>query len=276
MIELYQLEQLVTFHEYGTLSGAAEVLHISQPTLTRSMQKLEAEFGVSLFVRSKNRLEFNENGNLAAEHAKKLLNQTQDMVDLIRALDRASHTFAIGSCAPMPMMDMVQQAARFFPEMTVSFEMKPDDILLDGLRSKSYQLIILPYQPEGGDLCWKPWGSERLYFTLPLNHSLAGRSELYLNDLDGENMLLFSDIGFWHNIHAQKMPHSRFLVQNERFAFDELLLSSVLPAFTSDIILKQQGAPKDRVAIPILDPEVSVTYYNVCLNTERKRLKGLV
>ena len=39
MIELEQLKQLEAFSQYGTLSKAAENLHISQPTLTRSMQK---------------------------------------------------------------------------------------------------------------------------------------------------------------------------------------------------------------------------------------------
>ena len=51
MIELYQLEQLTAFAKHGTLSKAADELHMSQPTLTRSMQKLESEFGVSLFMK---------------------------------------------------------------------------------------------------------------------------------------------------------------------------------------------------------------------------------
>ena len=41
MIEIYLLEQLEAFARCGTLSGAAEELHLSQPALTRSMKKLE-------------------------------------------------------------------------------------------------------------------------------------------------------------------------------------------------------------------------------------------
>lgn len=55
MIELYQLMQLVSIGKYGTLSKAAEALHLSQPALTRSMQKLENELQVSLFHRQKTR-----------------------------------------------------------------------------------------------------------------------------------------------------------------------------------------------------------------------------
>ena len=44
MIEIYLLEQLNTFVSCGTLSEAAEKLHMTQPTLSRSMRKLE-DFG---------------------------------------------------------------------------------------------------------------------------------------------------------------------------------------------------------------------------------------
>ena len=52
MMELYLLEQLIAFSRQGTLSGAAEKLHISQPALSQSMKKLEESLGVSLFERS--------------------------------------------------------------------------------------------------------------------------------------------------------------------------------------------------------------------------------
>lgn len=40
MIELYELRQLAAFAEAGTLSEAAEVLHLSQPALSRNMKKI--------------------------------------------------------------------------------------------------------------------------------------------------------------------------------------------------------------------------------------------
>ena len=43
MIELSQLENLLAVEKYGTLSAAAEHIHLSQPDLSRSMQKLEDE-----------------------------------------------------------------------------------------------------------------------------------------------------------------------------------------------------------------------------------------
>lgn len=69
MIEIYLLEQLSAFYEYGTLSAAAEHLNLAQPSLSRSMQKLESILGVTLFDRQKNRIVLNQTGILAAGHA---------------------------------------------------------------------------------------------------------------------------------------------------------------------------------------------------------------
>ena len=52
-MELYQLEYYIKIAEVGTISKAAEQLHISQPALTRSIQKLEDELELTLFNRKK-------------------------------------------------------------------------------------------------------------------------------------------------------------------------------------------------------------------------------
>ena len=75
MLDPNELEQLITFADMGTLSMAAEKLHISQPTITRTMQHLEEIFGVSLFVRGKNRIILNDTGMVAVEQARQLLQQ---------------------------------------------------------------------------------------------------------------------------------------------------------------------------------------------------------
>ena len=85
MFELYQLEQLLAVSEYGTLSNAAEHLHVSQPALSRSMQRLETELHVSLFNRQKNKIELNENGQMAVDYAQQIVDKCQDMIERIQA-----------------------------------------------------------------------------------------------------------------------------------------------------------------------------------------------
>ena len=72
MNEMRLLEILSAFAEEGTQTAAAEKLHISQPTLSSSMRKLEEEIGAPLFERTKNRMVLNENGQAAAEYAEQI------------------------------------------------------------------------------------------------------------------------------------------------------------------------------------------------------------
>lgn len=272
MFELYQLEQLVIFAKCGTLSKAAEHLHLSQPALSRSMQKLEDELRVTIFERHKNKIELNQNGLLAVEYAEKVLDQSRNMAEQLRAFDRSRHTISVGSCAPAPLWEVAPLLSDLYSDMTISSEMKDKDCLLQGLQDGSYQVILLPEPLEAPDLYCTKYGEEHLFFSLPPAHALSGSKSLYFKDLDGENMLLRSKIGFWHDIHAKKMPAAHFFVQEENFAFNELVKVSALPSFTSDLVIKREGKTPNRIIIPILDQEANVTYYCLCKKSDMKRL----
>lgn len=274
-MELFDLEQLAAFADCGTLSAAAEHLHLSQPTLTKTMKRLEEEFQVSLFIRSKNKLELNENGKIAAEKAHKILADTKDMVQLVRSIDRERHTISIGACAPVPAFTLSQRLSAIYKDMTVTSELKPTDALVRGLHDGKYRLIVLPYKPEENGYFLKEYGKESLYFILPKNHRFSKRKSISLEEMDGENMLLFSDIGFWHDLVAAHMPHSRFLVQTQRYDFNELTRSSILPYFATDITLHFSGTPEERVAIPVKDEDASVAYYVVGLQSNVKYFREL-
>ena len=260
MFELYQLEQLLIVAECGTLSGAAEKLHLSQPALSRSMQKLEEELQVTLFDRQKNKISLNENGKLAIELARRVVEQANDLMEQGRAFDRSQRTILVGSCAPMPLWEIPPVLSDLYPDRTISWEMRENDVLLQGLRDGVYQLIILPYPLEEPGIACVKYGEEHLFFSLPPAHPLSGSNALYMKDLNGETMLLRNRLGFWRDVTDQKMPDTRFLEQ-EDVAFEELVKSSALPSFATDVALRREGNPANRVNIPILDDEANVTYY---------------
>lgn len=260
VFEIYQLEQLLAFAECGTLSGAAERLHLSQPALSRSMQRLEAELQVPLFDRQKNKIEFNENGRMAAEYARQVMEKCQDMISRVQAFDRSRRTILLGSCAPAPLWEIPPVLSDLYPDRTISSEMRENRVLLQGLRDGVYQLIILPYPVEEPGIAYVKYGEEHLFFSLPPAHPLSGSRALHMRDLNGETMLLRNRLGFWRELTVRKMPDTRFLEQ-EDMAFDELVRSSALPIFTTDVALAREGTPLNRVNIPILDEEANVTYY---------------
>ncbi len=275
MFELYQLEQLLAVAACGTLSNAAEQLHISQPALSRSMQRLEAELQVSLFTRQKNKIELNENGRMAVDYARKIMEQSQDMISRIQAFDRSQRTILFGACAPAPLWEIPALLSDLYPEMTISSEIRENDVLLQGLRDDVYQLIVLPFPvDEPGMICAK-YGEEHLFFSLPPAHPLSGSKALYMKDLNGETMLLRNRLGFWRELTVRKMPDTRFLEQ-EDVAFDELVKFSALPSFATDLWLNREGNHVNRVNIPILDEEANVSYYCLCKPGGRTDLSGFI
>lgn len=68
------------------------------------------------------------------------------------------------------------------------------------------------------------------------------------------------------------LPSTYFLLQHNFEDFDELVASSVLPAFASDVTLRYDSGNTSRVNIPILDPEAHVTYYCLCRTEDRQPL----
>ena len=271
MLELYNLEKLVAFKTEGTLVAAAEKLLISQPALSRSMRKLEDEMGVELFTRSKNRMELNENGLLAAELAEKLLADADSLVARVRQLDRSRHTLSVGSIAPEPLWELVPALGGAYPDMTISSGLAEADALLNGLQDGTYSLAVFISPPELPGVECLPFGSEKLCFLLPMNHPLAGERELHLADLNGETMLLRPNLGFWTKT-LESLPDTHFLVQQEDYAFRELLRASSLPAFTTDRVQRRYGATEGRVAVPIADPGTSVDYFVAYRTSDKKRL----
>ena len=93
MINLQHLEQLITVAKEGTLSRAAEVLLISQPSLTRNMRQLEDDLGVQLFQRSKNKLSLTETGKYTVQQAEALLNHEQQFLKNIHRFSLQATTF---------------------------------------------------------------------------------------------------------------------------------------------------------------------------------------
>lgn len=274
VIDFNVLEQFVAFYHTGTLIEAAEQLHISQSTLTRSMQKLESEFGVPLFRRTKNSITLTEAGKMVAMDAEMILHQCENMLYRVQDYDRRNRTIYIGACAPVPITEVAQTLTNLFPSAAISSELGSISDLMTGLQENKYQLIILPANAENDGLYSIPLCREQILFCLHKKHRFAKRKSLSTAEMNEENMLLFQDIGFWHDLVKEKMPDSRFLIQTDRYNFMELAANSTMPFFTTETA-GYAHTETDRVRIPIEDPEFTVTYHLVCKKGDKKKFNSL-
>lgn len=276
MIEIEQLFHLKTFYEHKTLSAAAEYLHISQPVLTRSMKKLEEELGVPLFERAPNRITINETGMVLLEHAQRVLDDVEILKNQVREYNRRLSLFSIGSCAPAPSTVLTEKASHVFFNKTITSEIKDMDILIEGLNDGTYMIIIMPYDNETDEIGSLEFFEESLFFSLPPEHKYASKKSLSFNDMNGESFLLMSNIGFWYELCKKKQPDTRFLIQQNRDSFNDIVELSYLPCYVSDFTISRDNIHENRVVVPIEDEEAHHIFYCWYLKKNEKLLKSFL
>ena len=283
MIETYLLQNLVAFAEEKTLLRAAERLNVSQSTLTRAMQKLEEEFDASLFYRAKNRIALNEAGEEAARRAKEILRLQDEMIAKVQKLDAANREISFASIAPAPIFELNPILKKLYPGVQIKSELKnTEDEIFSGLENGAYQFVIskTPRTDLLGDgYISKEYFKEGLKIFVPESHRLAGRKSIQLSDLAGETFLMLSELGFWAEIKRAKIPGAKFITQEQSETLKDLVDSSNLLTFVTDIAQNSKNfmtyEQKGRVAIPITDKEVNVTFYIVCKKENYAKLRSV-
>lgn len=276
MINPYLLEQLLAFYRTGTLSAAAEELFISQPALSQSMQKLEEQVGVPLFVRQKNKTAFNENGLLLADYAQKILDLQAQMLEAVRGQAGHQSELRLASIAPGPLILAEPILKREFPDLTLETQLLEDEEqLLAGLEENLFDIIIWKQRsklPQG--LQQLPYFTERLAMRIPHKHPLADKNCLTFEDLAGHNILLRSEIGFWMNLVKKALPTANFLYMDRSQAFNDLANIGLFPTFISDIFPMEDS--QHYQVIPLEEEAVQASFA-FCLKAENLyKWQGLV
>lgn len=269
MIEIYQLEQLLAFHKCGTLSSAAEHLGVTEPSLSRTMRKLEEELGVHLFERRKNRIVLNQAGVLTVDHAKQILSKVEEMELHIHAFDRSLHTLNIGSCTLGALMGLRPLAAGLYPTLDIASSVVRENTLLHGLQNGEYNIIVLSYPLEQQGLFCQKYRTERIYLSVSRNHPLAARRSVSLSEMNGQSFIVHGHEDLWTDIVREKLPNSSFFFQENLDAIVSIALNSDIPTFSSDILLENMESYRtERVNIPVSGLENTLTYYLVCKSAQ--------
>lgn len=276
MIETYLLEQFSAFARCGTLLKASEELHITQPTLSRSMRKLEEKLGVSLFHRENSKLSLNETGKVAAEYAEKVLTANQDMIDHVLAYDRSLRTVSIGSCSPFPINELMPAFQDFLSEKTILTELSDsDERLLTGLKNHQYDLVVLHTLPTDRSFFCQRYMEEQIYISIAKDHPIASLDTVTFEQLRGIRIMVSGNIGFWMEICKRHLEESDLLVQSNNDALTDLVEASTLPFFNSDRMIELGYDAPDRKSIPIRDDDAHATYWVVCRVTDQKKYHSI-
>lgn len=261
-MEFHQLEYFLAIIQYKTISNAANALSISQPAMTRAIQKLESELGFPLFDRINNRLVLNDYGELALEYAKNILSQKDKMLETLDNYHKSKISITIGSCAPAPLWGIKYICHELYPQVSIDTLISNDNIdLIEKFNNKELSLLILDYPINKQDIISQKVLSETLYIAANKDDPLAKKTSITFKELDGTNILLLSKTGYWHDVCKEMLPHSLLLVQDDIATYSALIKASSLPTFRTNITIDKFKNIEDKVYIPITDQSATLSFY---------------
>lgn len=155
---LQQLQYFLAAIEHGTFSAAADALYLAQPSLSEQIRRLEAEFGVALFVRAGRRLVLTEAGRALRPEAERTLAaaaRAADAVAEVRELRAGTATFGTFGDAPSWLIgNLVATFRRRHPEVRLRVVGLNSSEVADEIREGRIEagLVVLPVDDTGLDV----------------------------------------------------------------------------------------------------------------------------
>jgi LysR family transcriptional regulator, cys regulon transcriptional activator len=179
-MKLNQLKLFCHVVDYGmNISSAARAAHTSQPSVSRHLQALEQELGVSLFLRSKKRiLGLTDSGRETLKTAKRVVSELDNLTHLANARangERGNITISASQThARYLLPDVVERFRRVYPKIRLVFRVGDPDQIIQWLMRGNADLAISadPLEPVRNLVCFPCREVQRLILTPP-NHPLA-------------------------------------------------------------------------------------------------------
>ena len=276
MIEMRLLEILSAFAEEGTQAAAAEKLHLSQPTLSSSMRKLEEEIGAPLFERTKNRMVLNENGKTAAEFAGRILREEAEMRTRIQELERRRHTVSFALCSHSPIVKITMAASQAFPDMQLNTVFCADtEAMVQGLVNHLYTFTLTESPILDEQIYGFPCYTERLVALIPEDQPEANRASISLDEIKEHQMLFFCNGGAWERYIRRKLKDGEFIPQTNFADYCSLINSLPVWAFGSDTQVAALSIPPGHKAVLVSDEDAHLDYWCSCLKEKKKEAEIL-
>lgn len=196
-MEIHQLRYFVAVAEEGSFSNAAEREHVSQPSLSQQIQKLEGELNQQLFDRLPRAVVLTEAGRCLLTYARKILTEIADARRCVAALEaEVAGKLAVGaipSIALFVLPRLIGSFRRSYPKVTFELFEDTTDKLAQRLEDGTLDLAIATTAQETPRLATYSLGKEPLLMLLPEAHRLARKKRVRWSDVAQDKFLLLHD-----------------------------------------------------------------------------------
>jgi LysR family hydrogen peroxide-inducible transcriptional activator len=194
---LRDLEYLVALADTRHFGRAAERCHVSQPTLSAQLRKLEEYLGVPLVERRPRRAALTPAGLAVVERARRMLQDADD----IRALARANQDPLAGqlkvglipTLGPYLLPRVAPRIAKALPKLQLMLHEYQTAPLVERTLSGELDLAILALPADTKGLVTRSLFAEAFLVAMPESHRLAAKKRVKAADLADEKLLLLEE-----------------------------------------------------------------------------------
>ena len=191
---LTELKYIVAVAREKHFGHAAEACHVSQPTLSVAIKKLEEELEVKLFERNASEVAVTPLGEEIVRQAQAVLEQAANIKEIAkRGKDPLSGPLKLGviyTIGPYLLPDLVRQVIERSPQMPLMLQENFTVKLLEQLRLGEIDAAILAEPFPDAGLAVAPLYDEPFLAAVPASHPLAKLESISTEQLKAETMLL--------------------------------------------------------------------------------------
>jgi len=194
---LTQLKYMIAVAEAGNFTLAAEKSFVTQPTLSMQIQKLEEELGVQIFNRAKKPIRLTKVGSEILIQARKIISESKRMEDVV-AQEKGfiGGDFTLGiipTVMPTLLPMFLNTFLKSYPKVNLKIEELTTENIIKKLEEGKIDAGICATPLKQEKIIERPLYYEPFVAYVPGNHRLAKSSQINVEDLENEDILLLQD-----------------------------------------------------------------------------------
>ena len=187
---IQQLEALIRIAEEGSFSRAAKVMCLTQPSITKHVQKLEEIVGSAVVERASGGVVLTAEGKVVLEYARKIfgkMNEMEERVDLVRDSDSGTITLAASTIPATYILPAALSAFRKRqPHIRCFVRMNDSDVVQDMVLEGESEIGFIGRPPVNKKIHGEPLWDDHLVLILPGDHRWIGRESLTWEEIASE------------------------------------------------------------------------------------------
>src|SRR5258707_672865 len=191
-MDFFQLETFLAVVQTGSFSGAAKVVHRTQPAVSQVVRKLEDEVGEALFDRSSRDGRLTDAGKVVAGPAQKVLNRRRGARASLKELDqfqRGTLGVAANEYTSLYLLRVLEEYRRFSPMIKVPVQRALASGIAGQVADHTVELGVLSFRPESSLLQSIVVFRDELVLVVPPAHPLAGARSVSIRQLGAESFV---------------------------------------------------------------------------------------